>query len=180
MDSGSGSTVGGRDPAWKYCTPFEGNINGTIYNYCGMMIKSSGITRFKFHLSYTNPHSSSKKCPNVPLEVKKKKKKELLVQRNKIKPKKAVDIEEIQAELRGTIGGSHRRLVDDNNDDDEEEEEEDDDVYMYLADKNPNERADYRVACRASKASEWNRQQEEGFMRGKRKFGKSFNLNSFL
>ena len=45
---------------------------------------------------------------------------------------------------------------------------------------NPNERADYRAVCRASKASEWNRQQEKGFMRGKKKKGKSFNLNSLL
>ena len=40
---------------------------------------------------------------------------------------------------------------------DEENEEEDDDVYMYLADMNLDERVDYRAACRASKASEWNR-----------------------
>ena len=49
----------------------------------------------------------------------------------------------------------HRHLFDDGDDDDEEnEEEEEDDVYMYLADMNPDERANYRVACRASKASE--------------------------
>ena len=48
------------------------------------------------------------------------------------------------------MGGSHRHLVDD---DDEEE-----DVYMYLVDMNLDERADYRATCRASKASEWNRQ----------------------
>ena len=51
---------------------------------------------------------------------------------------------------------------------------------MYSVNMNPDERANYRVACRASKASEWNRQQEEEFMRGKRKIGKSFNLNSLL
>ena len=81
------------------------------------------------------------------------------------------------------MGGSHIHLFDDDggdDDDDEENKEEDDDVYMYLADMNPDEGADYRAACRASKASEWNRQQEEGFMRGKRKIGKSFNLNSLL
>ena len=54
------------------------------------------------------------------------------------------------------MGGSHRHPF---NDDDEDEGEEDD-VYIYLVDMNPNERADYRAACRASKASEWNRQQE--------------------
>ena len=54
------------------------------------------------------------------------------------------------------MGGSHRHFFDDGDgdDDDEENEKEDDDVYMYPADMNPNERVDYRVACRASKASE--------------------------
>ena len=32
---------------------------------------------------------------------------------------------------------------------------------MYLGDMTPDERAEFRVACRASKASEWKRQQEE-------------------
>ena len=147
-----------------------------------MVIKSGGITRFKFHLSHTDPHSNSKKCPNVPPEVKKEMR-QLLVEMNKAKAKKATNIEEIRSELRGTMGGSHRHLFDDDDgddDDDEENEEEDDDVYMYPADMNPDERADYWAACRASKASEWNCQQEEGFMRGKRKIGKSFNLNSLL
>ena len=71
MDNGSGSNIGGRDPAWKYCTPIEGNKNDTICNFCGMVIKSDGITLFKFHLSYTDPLSNSKKCPNVPPKVKK-------------------------------------------------------------------------------------------------------------
>ena len=70
MDSGSGSNTGGRDPGWKYCTPIEGNINGIICNFFGMVIKSGGITRFKFNLSHTDPYSNSKKCPNVPPEVK--------------------------------------------------------------------------------------------------------------
>ena len=43
----------------------EGNKNGTICNYYGLMIKSGGITRFKFHLSHTDPHSNTKKCPNM-------------------------------------------------------------------------------------------------------------------
>ena len=51
---------------------------------------------------------------------------------------------------------------------------------MYPVDMNLDERANYRAACRASKASEWNRYQEEGLMRGKRKIGKYFNLNSLL
>ena len=178
MDSGNGSNTGGRDPTWKYCTPIEGNRNGTICNFCGIVIKSGGITRFKFHLSRTDPHSNSKKCPNVPPKVKKEMR-QLLVERNKTKAKKAANIEEIRSELRGTMGGSHRHIFDDGDDDDEENEEEDDDLYIYLPDMNPDERVDYRATCRASKASEWNRQQE-GFMRGQRKIGKSFNLNSLL
>ena len=106
----------------------------------------------------------------------KKEMRQLLVQKNKAKAKTTTNTEEIQAELRDTMGGSHRHLVDD----EDEHEEEEEDVHMYLDDMNPDKRADYRVACRASKTSEWNRQQEEGFIQGKRKIGKYFNLNSFL
>ena len=148
--------------------------------FYGMVIKSGGSTRFKFHLSHIDPHSNSKKCLNVPPEVKNEMR-QLLFKRNKAKAKKVANIEEIRVELRGTMGGSHIHLFDDDGDDDDEEnEEEDDDVYMYPTDMNPDERADYRATCRASKASEWNRQQEEGFMRDKRKIGKSFNLNLLL
>ena len=44
---------------------------------------------------------------------------------------------------------------------------------MYPVDMTLDERVEFRVACHASKASEWNRQQEEGFMRDKIKMGKS-------
>ena len=60
------------------------------------------------------------------------------------------------------------------------EEEGDEDVYMYPFDMQPNERDEYREAVRASKASEWNREQAEGFMRGKRKIGKSLYLIHFF
>ena len=86
-----------------------------------MVIKSGEITRFKFHLTHINPHS--KKCLNVPPKVKKEMR-QLLVQRNKEKAKKPVNIEEIQVELRGTMICSHRHLVDDDDDDDDEDEEE--------------------------------------------------------
>ena len=103
--------------------------------YCG----TESITRFKFHLSHTDPHSNRKKCPNVPPEVKKQTR-QLLVERNKAKTMKAANIEEIRTELRGIMGGSHRHLFDDDDDDDiEENEEEDDDVYMYPADMNLDE-----------------------------------------
>ena len=94
MDSESGCIVGCCDSAWKYCTPFEGNKNDIICNYCSMIIKSCGVTQFKFHLSHTNPHSDSKKCPNVLLKVKKEMR-ALLVQMEKAKVKKIANIEEI-------------------------------------------------------------------------------------
>ena len=84
-----------------------------------MVIKSGIITRFKFHLSQTDPHSNSKKCPNVSPEVKKEMR-QLLVERNKVKAKKAANIEEIRSELRGTMCDSHRHLFYDGDDDDEE------------------------------------------------------------
>ena len=51
------------------------------------------------------------------------------------------------------MGGRDRHLIDD----DEDEEEEDEDVYMYPGDMAPDERAEFRVACHALKAIEWNR-----------------------
>ena len=113
-----------------------------------MVIKRGGITRFKLDLSHTDPHSNNKKCPNVPPEVKKEMR-QLLVQRNKVKVKKATNIEEMRAELRGIMGGNdHKHLIDD------EEEEEDDDVYMYLTNMNPDKHTDYRAVCLAFKVSE--------------------------
>ena len=52
------------------CTPMEGNKNGTICNYCGLTIKNDRITHIKLYLSHTDPNSNTKKCPNVPPEVK--------------------------------------------------------------------------------------------------------------
>ena len=39
------------DPAWEYCQPIPNNKNGTICTFCGHIMQSGGITRFKFHLS---------------------------------------------------------------------------------------------------------------------------------
>ena len=78
----------------------EGNKNGTIFNYYSLMIKSGGITRFKFHLSHTDLHSNTKKCPNVPPKLKQATK-QLLEQKSKAKAKKATNMEEIRAKLRG-------------------------------------------------------------------------------
>ena len=169
MASGSG----GRDPTWRYYAPLEGYKNGTICNYCSLSIKSGEITRLKFHLSHTDPHLNTKKCPNVPPEVKQEMK-QLLEHKGKSKAKKAADMREIRAELRGTMGGKHHCLIDD-----DDEEEGDEDVHMYPADMYPNEQDEYREAVHASEASEWNRDQVAGFMRGKRKIGKSLYLIHF-
>ena len=80
------------------------------------MIKSSGITRFKFHLSHSDPRSNKKKkCSNVPPELKQEMR-QLLNQKNKVKAKKTADIKEIRAELRGTMGGCRKHLIDDDED----------------------------------------------------------------
>ena len=80
----SGSNIGGLDIAGKYYTHVERNRNGTICNYFGFVIKNSGITHLKFHLSLTDPKSYTKKCPNVPSEVKQEMR-QLLNQKNKEK-----------------------------------------------------------------------------------------------
>ena len=54
-----------------------------------------------------------KKCPNVSPKVKQEMR-QLLDKKNKEKVKKATDIEEIRAELRGTMRGRNRHLIDDN------------------------------------------------------------------
>eukprot|EP00261_Vitis_vinifera_P026852 XP_010660458.1 PREDICTED: uncharacterized protein LOC104881582 [Vitis vinifera] len=78
------------------------------------------------------------------------------------------------------MGRRHRHVIDE---DDEEnlggdDDDGDDDVYMYPADMRPDERHAYREAVRASKAAEWNRQQEEHFIKGKRKIGSIIFLKS--
>ena len=153
----------------------EGHKNGTICNYCGLSIKSGRITRLKFHLSHMDPHSNTKKCPNVPQEVKQEMK-QLLEQKSKSKAKKAADMEEIRAVIQGTMRRKHHSLIDD----DDDEEEGDEDVYIYPTDMHPDERDEYREAVRASKSSKWNRDQAVGFMRGKRKIGKSLCLIHFF
>ena len=167
MASGSEDNIVGRDPAWRYCIPVEENKNITICNYCGLMIKSGEIIHFKFHLSHTNPHLNTKKCQNVPSEVKQEMK-QLLEPKSKAKEKRTADMEEIRVELRGTIGEKHQTIIDD-----EEEEDSHEDVYMYPVDIHYDERDEYREAICASKASEWNREQVEEFKSDKRKIGKS-------
>ena len=61
--------------------------------------------------------------------------KQLLEHKGKAKAKKPADMEEILAELRGTMGGKHHSLIDD-----DEDEEGDEDVHMYPADMHPDKR----------------------------------------
>ena len=110
----------------------------------------------------------------MPPEVKQEMK-QLLQHKSKSKAKKTSYMEEIQAKLRGTMGGKHYSLIDD-----DEEEEGDEDVHMYPTDMNPDERDEYREAVRESKAGEWNRDQVARFMRGKRKIDKSLYLIHFF
>ena len=65
------------------------------------------------------------------------------------------------------MGRKHRHVTDE--DDEENLGGDDDDVYMYSIDMHLNERHAYRETIRASKAAKWNRQQEEHFVKGKRK-----------
>ena len=67
------------------------------------------------------------------------------------------------------MGGRHRHVTDEKDEENLDDDDDDDDVYMYLVDMHPNERHAYRAAVRASKDTEWNQQQEEHFVRGKRK-----------
>ncbi|KAL6319952.1 hypothetical protein AAG906_037028 [Vitis piasezkii] len=120
-------------------------------------MKSGGITRFKFHLTHNDRHNNTKKCPRVPLEVKEEI--QLLVHdKNKAKAKKVADIQEILAQLRGTMGTRDTHLIDE--DDDDDEDVEDEDVYMYPTYMHSDERDAYRSAVRASKASEWESRQK--------------------
>ena len=65
-------------------------------------------------------------------------------------------------------------LGDDDDDDDEgddDDDEGDDDVYMYPTDIHLDEQHAYRAAIQASKAIEWNQQEEKNFVRDKRETG---------
>ncbi|RVW69882.1 hypothetical protein CK203_060700 [Vitis vinifera] len=63
------------------------------------------------------------------------------------------------------MGAHHTHLV---NEDDDDEDAEDEDVYMYLAYMHPDEWDAYRCIVRASKASDWEREQHENIVGSKR------------
>ena len=131
-------------------------------------MKSGGIIRFKFHLTHNDLHNNTKKCPRVPPKVKEKIR--LMVHNKyKAKAKKVVDIQEICAQLCGTMGANDTHLID--KDDDDDEYVEDEDVYMYPTDMHPNERDANRSAVHASKAIEWEHQQYENIVGSNHKMG---------
>ncbi|WJZ92484.1 hypothetical protein VitviT2T_011474 [Vitis vinifera] len=92
----------------------------------------------------------------------------MLHEKSKAKEKKAIDIEEIRDQLRGTMGARHTHDMDEDDDDDEDEE-----VYMYPTNMDLDERIAYRETVHASKATEWERQQHENLVGSKRKTGES-------
>ena len=75
--------------------------------------------------------------PKVKEEIR-----EMLHEKSKAKAKKTVHIEEIQAQLHGTMGARHTHVMDEDDDDDDD----DDEVYMYPADMDLDERDAYREA----------------------------------
>ena len=44
-----------RDPAWEHGILTDGNKNRTICKYCGIVMKSGGVIRLKYHLSIMDP-----------------------------------------------------------------------------------------------------------------------------
>ncbi|WKA13456.1 hypothetical protein VitviT2T_030753 [Vitis vinifera] len=141
-DGGGGCGTFGRDLAWKYCSPLEGNRNGTICNFCGLVMKSGGTSRFKYHLAHRDLNNNTKKFLLVPLEVKEEIR-EMLHEKSKAKAKKIADIEEIRDQLRGTMGPKHTNVMDEDDDDDDDD---DDEVYMYPTNMDLDERDAYREA----------------------------------
>ena len=71
------------------------------------------------------------------------------------------------------MGARHTHVMDEDDDDDDD----DDEVYMYPADMDLDERDVYREVVRASKATEWERQQYETLIGSKRKTGESSRPN---
>ena len=112
---GSGSGLPRRDPPWKHCSSVKENKNGTICNYCRLLMKSGGIIWFKFHLTHVDHYNNTKKCHKVSFEVKEKTW-EMLHQKIKAQANKTTNIKEISAHLCGTMGSNYTHVI---NEDDE-------------------------------------------------------------
>ncbi|XP_062028688.1 uncharacterized protein LOC133744631 [Rosa rugosa] len=131
-----------RDPAWEHGEQIPDNKNGSICKYCGVTMKSGGVTLLKYHLSGLDPGNNVQQCEAVPTEVKNFIK-TLLMNKQKNKAQKAHTMEEIRAELRGDIIGSK--------DDSDDEVYDDDDMGLE-------ERAAFLQAIRNSKQAQWERE----------------------
>ena len=44
-----------REPAWEHGISIDDNKHRTICKYCGIVMKSGGVIRLKYHLSVMDP-----------------------------------------------------------------------------------------------------------------------------
>ena len=72
--------------------------------------------------------------------------------KTKAKAKKVANIQEIRAQLHGTMGVIDTHLIDEDSDD---EDVEDQDVYMYPTDMHSEKRDSYRSTVHALKPTKW-------------------------
>ena len=110
----------GRDPAWEHALPNPDSKQGSICKYCGLVMKGGGVTRLKYHLAGVDPRHNVQRCNSVPPEVKQHIT-AMLDHKQHQKNKKAHQIEELRAELRGE---GHINLSD--SDDDVDVDHDDD------------------------------------------------------
>ena len=92
-----------KDPARKYCTDVEGKKGALQCSFCGTIFLGGGITRFKYHLSGTDPERNVKTCASAPPEVRDEMRK-ALKEKEIVKKKKEKIQAQIRAELRGKLG----------------------------------------------------------------------------
>ena len=87
---------------------------------------------------HKDTYNNTKKCPRVPPEVKDEIR-SMVHDKTKAKTKKVVDIQEIRAQLHGTMGANDTQMIDEDND----EDVEDQDVYMNPTNMHSGERDAY-------------------------------------
>ena len=91
---------------------------GQFVIFCGLLMKSGGVSQFMYHLTHRDLNKNTKKCPTVPPKVEEKIR-EMLHEKNKAKAKKTTHIEEIQAQLRGIMLARNTHVMDKDDDKDE-------------------------------------------------------------
>ncbi|XP_062015024.1 uncharacterized protein LOC133731650 [Rosa rugosa] len=136
-----------KDPTWNYAFPYQGQTKGTVCKFCNTVIKSGGITRFKFHLTGLDPAKNTRVCDKVPPEVQKLVK-EWMRRKCTAKYQKDSIIRDTREEFRS---GLSQQL----------NSEDEDEGFVGQHDVDPR---DYKAAMRASRQSEWER--EQGISRG--------------